>query len=110
MTSNHLFGMASVTAATLLEVTLDVRYKYRVIHTGRDASDTDDVNSAKSAWIAPTGTTPVADRAVNDNQYELADGQEVTVGPGIGTLNIKSTSDADAVLLFVRIGTPTNSY
>ncbi len=110
MAREDLFGMASLTAATLLTVALDVRYRYRIIHTGRDASDTDDANSAKSAWISPLGTTPVADRAVNDNQYELEDSQEVTIGPGIGTLNIKSTSDADAVLLFVRIGSPTTSY
>jgi hypothetical protein len=110
MAKEDLFGMVALTADTLVEVDLDVRYRYRVLHTGRDASNTDDANSAKSAWMAPKGTTPIADRAVNDNQYELEDGQEVTIGPGIGTLNLKSTTGADAVLLFIRIGTPTNSY
>ena len=110
MAKEDLFGMVALTATTMIETELDVRYRYRIIHTGRDASDNDDANSAISAWIAPTGTTPVADRAVNDNQYELEDGQEVTVGPGIGTLNIISAANADAVLLLVRIGTPTVSF
>ena len=110
MQETHQFGMVALTAATGLEVALDVRYRYRVMHTGRDAADNNDAQSALSAWMAPDGVTPIADRAVNDNQYELGDATEVTIGPGIGTLNVVSTSGADAVLLLVRLGTSTTSY
>jgi hypothetical protein len=109
MASTDLFGMVALTGATAVTVALDVRYRYLITHLGRDAGGNDDANSAKSAWIGPTSTI-TCDQAVNDNQYELADGANVTVGPGIGTLYLKSTADADAVLTLVRIGTPTSSY
>ena len=109
MAATDLFGLVALNGTTTVTAALDVRYKYALKHLGRDASANDDANAAKSAWIGPTSTI-TADQAQNDNQYELEDGATETIGPGIGTLYLKSTASADALIRFVRIGSPTSSY
>lgn len=104
------FGMVALNADTEVSVSLDPRYQYKFIHTGDDAGGTDDAQSALSAWLSTVSATITADKTVEDEKFELLTDDEVTVGPGISTLYIVSTTGADAVLKFVRIGTPTNSY
>ena len=104
------FGMVALTAATEVTLSLDVRYQYKLSHTGADASGNDDANSALSAWLSTLSATITCDKTVEDEKFELTDGGNETVGPGISTLYLKSTANADAVLKIVRIGNPTNSY
>jgi hypothetical protein len=104
------FGMVALNAATEVSLSLDPRYQYKLIHTGADVDGTDDANSAKSAWLSTLSATITANKTVEDEKFELTDGASETVGPGISTLYLVSTSGADAVLKIVRIGTPTNSY
>ncbi len=47
-----VFGMVALTAATEITLSLDPRYQYKLIHTGADASGTDDAQSALSAWLS----------------------------------------------------------
>jgi len=105
-----VFGMFSLTGATEIELDLDVRYSYKITHTGADAAGTDDANSAKSAWLSTLSGTVTANATVEDEKYILTDGTSETFGPGIGTLYVVSVSGADAVIKLFRIGTPTNSY
>jgi hypothetical protein len=105
-----IFGMVALNATTEVSVLLDNRYRYKVIHTGADAAGNDDAQSALSAWLSTLSSTITADKSVEDEKYELVDGTNETVGPGISTLYLVSTTGADAVLKLVRIGTPTNSY
>ena len=103
------FGMIALTADTEVSLSLDVRYQYKIIHTGDDAAGDDDAQSALSAWLSTlSGIT--ADKSVEDEKYELLTDTEETFGPGISKLYIVSTTGADAVLKAVRIGTPVNSY
>lgn len=104
------FGMLALTADTEIELaTLDVRYQYRFEHLGVDAGGVDDSDSAKSAWLSGvTGVT--GDKSVEDEKFELADGKTAVIGPGISKLFIVSSSGADGVIQFVRIGSPTPSY
>jgi len=104
------FGMVAVNAATEVELSLDVRYQYKIIHTGDDAAGNDDAQSALSAWLSTLSGTITANKTVEDEKYELTDGAEETIGPGISTLYIVSTTGADAILKVVRIGQPTTSY
>ena len=104
------FGMIALSAATEVSLTLDPRYQYKIIHTGDDASGNDDAQSALSAWLSTLESTITANKTVEDEKYELLTDTDETIGPGISKLYIVSTTGADAVLKFVRIGTPTNSY
>jgi hypothetical protein len=108
--SDDTFGMVALTAATEVALSLDPRYQYKLIHTGADASGNDDTQSALSAWLSTLSATITANKTVEDEKFELTDGASETIGPGISTLYIVSTTGADAVLKIVRIGTPTNSY
>ena len=103
------FGMLALTADTQIVLTLDVRYAYRVTHLGTDAAGNDDADSAKSAWLS-TVTGHTGDRSAEDEKYEITDGNSENIGPGIGSLYVVSSSGADGVIQFARIGTPTNSY
>ena len=105
-----VFGMIALSADTEVELSLDVRYQYKLIHTGADASGNDDAQSALSAWLSTLSGTITADKTVEDEKFELTDGASETFGPGINKLYIVSTTGADAVLKVVRVGTPTNSY
>ena len=109
MAATDLFGLVALNGTTIVTAALDVRYRYALKHLGRDVGAVDDANSAKSAWIGPTSTI-TCDQAQRDNQYELGDGATETIGPGISTLSLKSTADADGLIRIVRIGTPVNSY
>jgi hypothetical protein len=104
------FGMIALSAATEVSLALDVRYQYKIIHTGADASGNDDAQSALSAWLSTLSSTITANKTVEDEKFELTDGATEYVGPGITTLYIVSTVGADAVLKVVRLGTPSNSY
>ncbi len=108
--TEDVFVMFSLTAATEITLPLDVRYRYKITHTGLDAGANDDANSAKSAWLSTLESTITADGTVEDEKYELVDSTNETFGPGIGSLYVVSTSSADAVIKLFRIGTPTNSY
>ena len=101
--------MLALTAATEIELTLDVRYSYRVTHLGTDVSGNDDANSAKSAWLS-TVTGRTGDRSAEDEKYEIVDGTSENIGPGISTLYVVSSANADGVIQFARLGTPTISY
>lgn len=105
-----VFGMFSLTAATEISLPLDVRYQYKIAHTGDDAAGNDDANSAKSAWLSTLSATITCDGTVEDEKYELVTDTDETFGPGISTLYVKSTASADGVIKLFRIGTPTNSY
>ena len=105
-----VFGMFSLTADTEITVPLDVRYRYKITHTGDDAGGNDDAQSALSAWLSTLSGTITADGTVEDEKYELLTDTSETFGPGIGNLYVVSTTGADAVIKLFRIGTPTNSY
>jgi len=105
-----VFGMVSLTAATEITLPLDVRYSYKITHTGVDAASHDDAQSALSAWLSTLSATITCDNTVEDCKYILTDSTSETFGPGIGNLYVKSTTGADAVIKLFRIGTPTNSY
>jgi len=105
-----VFGMFSLTADTEITLPLDPRYRYKIAHTGADASGNDDAQSALSAWLSTLSGTITCDGSVEDEKYELTDGTSETFGPGIGNLYVKSTTGADAVIKLFRIGTPTVSY
>jgi hypothetical protein len=109
-TSDDKFGMVALNATTEVELALDVRYQYKLIHTGDDVSGNDDAASALSAWISTLSGTITADGSVEDEKYELLTDTSETFGPGISILYIVSTATADAVLKVVRIGSPTTSY
>ena len=104
------FGMVAILGATQVTLNLDPRYQYKLIHSGADASGNDDAASALSAWLSTLSSTIAANKTVEDEKFELTDGANETIGPGISKLYIISTPTADAVLKIVRIGTPTNSY
>ena len=104
------FGMVALTGGTQVTVSLDVKYQYKFIHTGADASGNDDANSALSAWLSTSSSTITANKTVEDEKFELTDGANETIGPGISTLYVISTTNADAVLKFVRVGTPSSAY
>ena len=104
------FGMVALAGATEVELDLDVRYQYKIFHTGDDAGGVDDADSAKSAWLSTLSGTITADNSVEDEKLEMLTDTNETIGPGISTLYIVSTAGADAVLKLYRIGTPVNSY
>jgi hypothetical protein len=104
------FGMVALNAVTQVTVNLDPRYQYKLIHTGADASGNDDASSALSAWLSTRSAVITANKATEDEKFELLDGTSETFGPGISTLYLVSTANADAVLKIVRVGTSVNSY
>ena len=108
-------GMVALNADTEVQLVLDHRYQYKIIHTGADASGNDDgagdgLLEEAPAWLSTSSGAITADGTVEDEKFELGDGADETFGPGISLLYIVSVSGADAVLKVVRIGTPTNSY
>ena len=105
-----VFGMVALASTTEVELALDVRYRYKLIHTGAGADGTDDANSALSAWLSTLSATITCDKTIEDEKFELTDGANETIGPGITTLYLKSTATADAAIKVVRIGLPTPSY
>jgi hypothetical protein len=109
-TSDDKFGMVALASTAEVTLNLDPRYQYKLIHTGAGADGTDDANSALSAWLSTLSATITCDKTVEDEKFELTDGANETVGPGISKLYLKSTATADAVVKIMRIGTPTNSY
>jgi len=104
------FGMISLTAATEIELELDPRYSYKFIHMGVDSAGNDDAASALSAWFSTVSATITADNTVQDKIYQLKDGTNETVGPGISSLYIVSTATADAAIQIVRKMPATTSY
>ncbi len=108
--TEDVFGMFSLTEATEITIPLDVRYAYKITHTGDDAAGNDDAQSALSAWLSTLSATITCDGTVEDEKYELLTDTSDTFGPGIGNLYVKSTTGADGVVKLFRIGTPTNSY
>lgn len=103
------FGVVALNAATEVEVTLDEKFAYQVRHAGVDASGNDDANSAITAFLSfASGVT--ADLSEEDDKYPLMDGQAIEIGPGIATLYIDSTANADAVLFFARTGELTRAW
>jgi hypothetical protein len=91
-------------------VNLDPRYQYKLVHTGADGAGLDNDNAAKSGWLSTLSATITADSSVEDEKFELTDGDSETFGSGISKLYLVSTADGDAVIKIVRIGTPTTSY
>ena len=110
MKSSDKFGMVALAGAGEVELDLDVRYQYRIFHTGDDVGGVDDANSALSGFLSTASSAIAADKSIEDNKYELMTDLSVTIGPGISKLYIVSAANADAVLQVVRIGTPTGSY
>jgi len=110
MAATDKFGMIALNGATEVSLNLDVRYQYKLIHTGAGADGVDDANSALSAWLSTLSATITANKSVEDEKHELLDGASEVVGPGVSKLYIVSTANADAVLKVVRIGAPTTSY
>ena len=104
------FGMVALNGTTEVELALDERYIYELIHTGKDGSGNGDANAALSAWLSTLSGEITADGTVEDEKYELTSGGAQYLGPGISKLYLVSTANADAVLKIVRIGSPTTSY
>lgn len=104
------FGMVALTAATEASINLDVRYCYKILHTGTGADGTADGNSQLSAWISTLSATITCDDTAEDEKFRLLTATNETFGPGIAKLYLKSAANADGVLKIVRIGNPTNSY
>ena len=104
------FGMVALSSTAEVEIALDHRYRYKLIHTGLDAGGNNDGNSALSAWVSTKSATITCNATVEDEKFELKDGTSETFGPGTSKLYLKSTATADGVLKIVRVGTPTNSY
>jgi hypothetical protein len=96
------FGMFSLTAATEITLELNPRFTYKFIHTGADSAGNDDANAAKSAWLSTLSSTITADNTVEDEKLFIADGGNETIGPGIDTLYVVSSADADAAIKIVR--------
>ena len=110
-----VFGMFSLTGATEIALPLDVRYQYKITHTGADADGNDGgagdgLLEEAPAYLSTLSATITADDTVEDEKYILTDGTSETFGPGIGTLYVVSIGGADAVVKLFRIGTPCNSY
>jgi hypothetical protein len=104
-------GMVALCMDTEMSLTLDPRYRYKIVHTGVDANGNGDTESQLSAWLSTLSGTITADGSVEDEKYELLTSTNETFGPGISALYAVSTAAAaDAVLRVVRIGTPTQSY
>ena len=98
------FGLFSLTADTEITLELNPRYAYKFTHLGVDTGGNDDANSAKSAWLSTLSGTITADNTVEDEKLWIADGGNDTIGPGISTLYVVSTSGADAAIQIVRQG------
>ena len=98
------FGLVSLTGATEIVLELLPKYSYKLTHTGKDSAGNDDANSAKSVWLSTTSATITADNTVEDEKLWIADGGNDTIGPGISTLYVVSTADADAAIQIVRQG------
>ena len=101
------FGMVALNGTAEVVVPLDVRYQYRLTHTGVAVGGGADT---VSAWLSTVSGTITCNKSVEDKKHELLSGTNEVFGPGIATLYLKSTSGAAAVLTIVRIGNPTNSY
>lgn len=98
------FGLFSLTAATEITLELSPRFAYKFTHLGVDSAGNDDAQSALSAWLSMTSATITADNTVEDDKLWIADGGNVTIGPGVGTVYVVSTTGADAGIQIVRQG------
>lgn len=96
------FGLFSLTAATEITLELNPRYSYKLIHLGVDSGGNDDAQSALSAWLSTASGTITADNTVEDEKLWIADGGNVTIGPGIEKLYVVSTAGADAAIQIIR--------
>ena len=96
------FGLFSLTGATEIELELNPRYSYKFTHLGDDSAGNDDAQSALSAWLSTVSGTITADKTVEDNKLWIADEGTVTIGPGISTLYVVSTTGADAAIQIIR--------
>ena len=101
------FGMVALNGVTEVEIELDVRYQYKIAHTGADVGGS---AATASAWLSTVSSTITCDKSVQGNKHELLTGTNELLGPGIAALYVKSTAGAAAVLTIVRVGTPVNSY
>lgn len=97
-----IFGMFALTGVTQITLELNSRFSYKFIHTGVDTGGTDDANSALSAWLSTLSGTITADKSVEDEKLEILDAGTETIGPGISTLYVVSTANADAAIKIVR--------
>ena len=96
------FGMFSLTGATEITLELNPMYAYTFTHTGDDSAGNDDANSALSAWFSTLSGTITADNTVEDKKTWVADGGELTIGPGVEKVYVVSTAGADAAIKIVR--------
>ena len=96
------FGLFSLTAATEITLELNPRFSYKLIHLGVDSTGNDDAQSALSAWLSTVSATITADNTVEDKKLWIADGGNVTIGPGIEKLYVVSTTGADAAIKIIR--------
>lgn len=103
------FGLFSLTGATEITLDLNPMYAYKFTHVGADSAGNDDANSQKSAWFSTVSATITADNTVEDKKVWVANDGNVTIGPGISTLYVVSTTGADAAIQIVRQA-PTVPY
>ena len=96
------FGLFSLTAATEIMLQLNPRFAYKLTHLGVDSGGDVDAQSALSAWLSTVSATITADNTVEDEKLWIADGGNVTIGPGINTLYVVSEAGADAAIQIVR--------
>jgi len=99
---NDRFGMFALTAATEITLDLNPRFSYKFVHTGVDTGGNDDANSASSAWLSTLSGTITADKSVEDEKLEVADGLSETIGPGVEKLYVVSVASADGAIRIVR--------
>ena len=108
---NDAFGYVSLVGVTEVEVPLDKRYSYKIVHTGVDAAGTNDANSAKTAWLSTLSATITADLVYDeDEKMWILDGANETIGPGIDKLYLVSTSGANAAIQIIRKMPCTTSW
>jgi hypothetical protein len=96
------FGLFSLTAATEISLELNPMYAYKFTHLGEDSAGNDDAQSALSAWFSTTSGTITANNTVEDDKLWIEDAGNETIGPGIETLYVVSTTGADAAIQIVR--------
>jgi len=104
------FGTVALNGTNEVTVTLDEQYSYEVYHTGTDAAGNGDASSQITAYMSYASGLAAVSMAEEDDKYPLLYGKYVTIGPGISTLYIDSTTGADGILAFSRIGELTRNW